>query len=151
MNTGEQDTLIDVMSRCFWRTSKASVFDEIRISKPITIMEHCDLSQIERDFYLQEASNCQQSMMAKLIKIPSEMKILHLGTTVQSVIFNLALRLRQICCHPQMCLKVKLGDYCSIQDVLDKMIGDCKYDCEKCHREKIASINGMAACYLLQV
>ena len=39
----------------------------------------------------------------------------------------------------------------SLEDVLDKMIEDMKYESEKSHREKIAAMNGKSGILLLKV
>src|SRR5699024_3292350 len=94
--------LIDVLSCCFWRTPKAEVENQITAGKVTYLTELLTFSQIERDLYLKEASTCNSSILEKLRTYSLDTKLSDLSSSVQSCLINLALKLRQICCHPEI-------------------------------------------------
>lgn len=140
---------MNALSSCFWRTPKNSVLDEIGIAEPIVQTYKLDFSQIERDFYHRQSRICQFSIDEKLKNVDPDCKLKDLCHSTQTTILSLALKLRQCCCHPQLCIKSdsSLNQYCSLQDVLTAMIEDAKYECEREHRIIVASLNGSAAYY----
>lgn len=125
---------------------------EIGLTEPIYHIKELEFSQIERDFYLRQVAGCKQNLDKVLNNVRMNSKIGDLSTTNQAILLNMALKLRQSCCHPIITSALSaVKQFNSLQDVLDKMIEDAKYDCEKAHREKIASMNGRAGVLLQKV
>ena len=154
-STGNTEPLINAVVNCFWRTPKSAVINELSIMKPITIVKRLEFSQIERDFYQRQADKCKESIRLHFAKVNRDAKMADLSHTTRLIAFNLALKLRKTCCHPQICSNQFFMNsnkkFQSLEDVLDKMIEDMKYESEKSHREKIAAMNGKSGILLLKV
>lgn len=150
---GDFGPLISALSKCFWRTPKNNVLNEIGISEPIHSILKLEFSQIERDFYYKQSRKSQLSINEKLNRIDSSLKLSDLSLLTQSTILSSALKLRLCCCYPQLCIKnfSSIKQYGSLNDVLNAMIEDAKYECEREHRCIISSCNGMAAYFVQYV
>lgn len=148
--SGDVQPLVEAVSNCLWRTPKNNVLSQIGIENIIINTSILQFSQIEFDFYLRQVDACRSSVEKILGRLPKDTKLMDLASGTYSTIFSIAIKLRKICCHPVVCLNDQsaVKQYCSLQDVLDKMIEDNKYDCEKHHREIIAALNGTASLYI---
>lgn len=129
------------------------MINEIQLSVPIYSLKKLEFSQIERDFYLHQASLCQDAVKGQLARMDPNRKLSELPQTVRLFVLNHALKLRQTCCHPRICFPPTLSarQFNSLQDVLDKMLQDLKVNAIKAHRDYIAAVIGTAGILILQV
>lgn len=152
---GNLEPIVSALSRCFWRTTKREVWEQLGIPSQHETIENLYFSPVEKHFYMRQHEECRRNFLIKISNFTNLNVLLkNLNKKIVNIIMQPFLALRQACCHPQ----AVRGKFLPIskrtmtmKDLLDEMIKRTQYECEEEHRKFVAALNGIAAIYMIKV
>lgn len=152
---GQEDPMIDLVSKVMWRTAKHNVLDQINIPKQTEHVHWLTFSPVEDHFYRRQYTISIQDSMKRLDKWRDPtVKLSSLDRATANQLLGPLLRLRQACCHPQA---VK-GEFLplhlrrsamTMEELLESLTKKARTECEESHRLLIAAYNGLAGWYII--
>ncbi|CAK4950964.1 unnamed protein product [Aphanomyces euteiches] len=125
--------LEDILCQIMWRNQKQDVVDQINLPPQKVQRTWLTLSSIESHFYNQQLNECTK----------------HRDTSdLTAGMLNSLLRLRQVCCHPQIGRNgLKAFDESnpmSMNEILAEMLRKAEKECKDAQRQLIGALNGLA-------
>ncbi|XP_049511078.1 E3 ubiquitin-protein ligase SHPRH isoform X3 [Dermacentor silvarum] len=99
---GDTEPLVTVLSRCFKRTMKRNVLEQIGVPPQESIFHTLNFSPVEEVFYERQADRCASLFREQLCKFPDHsIRIEQLDRHSVGLLLQPLVRLRQACCHPR--------------------------------------------------
>lgn len=92
VDKGCLDRFRHLLNALIWRNRKVDVADQLHLPPQMNQLHWLQFSQIEASFYQQQERDCRNVFHHQAM-----------STSVQSDNLSSLLRLRQACCHPQVC------------------------------------------------
>ncbi|CAN7988782.1 unnamed protein product [Ixodes hexagonus] len=151
---GNTEPLASVLSRCFKRTMKRNVLEQIGVPPQESHFHSLHFCPVEEVFYKREADKCASAFLEQVRKFPDHSaKIQKLDRHSVALLLQPLRRLRQACCHPQAvrgsCLPMRT-DTMTMEELLTSLIKKTTVECEEAHRRMISAMNGIAGIYIIQ-
>ncbi|CAG2112442.1 unnamed protein product, partial [Medioppia subpectinata] len=152
--SGNYQPMVEALRKCFWRTSKQEVWDQLGIPAQTSTIARLQFSPVEQHFYSRQHSECKQKFTEKMVRFSNlDVKLKELDKKTANIVMKPMLSLRQACCHPQ----AVRGKFVPISkktltmdELLKDMIKNTQYECEEEHRKIISSVNGMAGIHIIE-
>ncbi|XP_075750828.1 E3 ubiquitin-protein ligase SHPRH isoform X2 [Rhipicephalus microplus] len=151
---GDSEPLVAVLSRCFRRTIKENVLEQIGIPLPDSIFHTLNFSPVEEIFYERQAEQCAAAFREQVCKFPDHsIRMEQLDRHSVSLLLQPLVRLRQACCHPRAVRGAFLPmrtDSLTMEELLTSLIRKATSECEEAHRRMVSSMNGIAGIHIIR-
>ncbi|GAB6026708.1 hypothetical protein CHUAL_013216 [Chamberlinius hualienensis] len=151
---GDQKLLQNVIATVLWRTAKKDVLDQINIPSQNECLHWLSFTPVEEHFYRMQHVECSRDMVSQLNHFTDDsLRLNTLDRQELSKLLTPFLKLRQACCHPQVVRGHMLPIHrnaLTMEQLLESLIKKAKMDSERAHRGLVASLNGLAAIYIIK-
>lgn len=151
---GNTEPLVNVLSRCFKRTMKRNVLDQIGVPPQESVFHTLSFCSVEEVFYQRLADRCSMLFMEQVRKFPDhKLRIEQLDRHSIGMLLQPLIRLRQACCHPRAVRGAFLPmrtDSLTMEELLTLLIKKTTVECEEAHRRMISAINGIAGIHIIR-
>ncbi|XP_022696804.1 E3 ubiquitin-protein ligase SHPRH-like isoform X2 [Varroa jacobsoni] len=151
---GNASPLINVLSRCFRRMSKAEVWNQLGLPPQHIHAHNLNFMPVEEVFYKSQARECAHRAFRVADRFPQDAIIEKMPRSDMITLLGPLKRLRQACTHPQAVrgavISLRSSTY-SMNDLLTALIKKTVQEAEECHRRIIMSLNGLAGIALLRL
>lgn len=147
------EDLMCFLPKVMWRTPKRDVLVELGVP-PQHVIEHwLKFSAGEEYFYQTQHNECSTQFLKRVGRFKDlNIALSNLDRREVTKLLLPLLRLRQACSHPQ----AVRGKFLSIKrtmtmpELLATMVSQAKVECEEVLRQLIASLNGIAALFIIK-
>ncbi|KAL1417154.1 hypothetical protein MTO96_000637 [Rhipicephalus appendiculatus] len=151
---GDPEPLVTALSRCFRRTIKERVLEQIGIPPQDSIFHTLNFSPVEEVFYERQADQCAAAFREQVCKFPDHsIRIEQLDRHSVGLLLQPLVRLRQACCHPRAVRGAFLPmrtDSLTMEELLTSLIKKATVECEEAHRRMVSSMNGIAGIHIIR-
>lgn len=151
---GDTEPLVTVLSRCFKRTMKRNVLEQIGVPPQESIFHTLNFSPVEEVFYERQADRCASLFREQLCKFPDHsIRIEQLDRHSVGLLLQPLVRLRQACCHPRAVRGAFLPmrtDSLTMDELLASLIKKATVECEEAHRRMVSAMNGIAGIHIIR-
>lgn len=151
---GNTEPLVNVLSRCFKRTMKRNVLDQIGVPPQESIFHTLSFCPVEEVFYERQADRCATLFMEQIRRFPDhKLRIEQLDRHSIGMLLQPLVRLRQACCHPRAVRGAFLPmrtDSLTMEELLTSLIKKTTVECEEAHRRMVSAINGIAGIHIIR-
>lgn len=151
---GDPEPLVTALSRCFRRTLKENVLEQIGIPPQDSIFHTLNFSPVEEVFYERQADQCAAAFREQVGKFPNHsIRIEQLDRHSVGLLLQPLVRLRQACCHPRAVRGAFLPmrtDSLTMEELLTSLIKKTTVECEEAHRRMVSSMNGIAGIHIIR-
>lgn len=151
---GNTEPLVNVLSRCFKRTMKRNVLDQIGVPPQESVFHTLSFCPVEEVFYERQADRCAMLFMEQVRKFPDHtLRIEQLDRHSVGMLLQPLVRLRQACCHPRAVRGAFLPmrtDSLTMEELLTSLIKKTTVECEEAHRRMVSAINGIAGIHIIR-
>ncbi|XP_054921718.1 E3 ubiquitin-protein ligase SHPRH isoform X2 [Dermacentor andersoni] len=151
---GDTDPLVTVLSRCFKRTMKRNVLEQIGVPPQESILHTLTFSPVEEVFYERQADRCASLFRQQVCKFPDHsIRIEQLDRHSVGLLLQPLVRLRQACCHPRAVRGAFLPmrtDSLTMDELLASLIKKTTVECEEAHRRMVSAMNGIAGIHIIR-
>ncbi|XP_075553383.1 E3 ubiquitin-protein ligase SHPRH isoform X5 [Dermacentor variabilis] len=151
---GDTDPLVTVLSRCFKRTMKRNVLEQIGVPPQESILHTLTFSPVEEVFYERQADRCALLFREQVCKFPDHsIRIEQLDRHSVGLLLQPLVRLRQACCHPRAVRGAFLPmrtDSLTMDELLASLIKKTTVECEEAHRRMVSAMNGIAGIHIIR-
>lgn len=151
--TENSEDLLRFIPKVMWRTAKRDVLVELGVP-PQRVVEHwLRFTAGEEYFYQTQHSECLSKFLERVARFEDRnIKLNNVDRREVTKLLLPLLRLRQACSHPQ----AVRGKFLSIKktmtmpELLATMVSQAKVESEEVLRQLIASLNGIAALFIIK-
>ncbi|XP_077487970.1 E3 ubiquitin-protein ligase SHPRH isoform X1 [Amblyomma americanum] len=151
---GDTEPLVSVLSRCFKRTMKRNVLDQIGVPPQESVFHPLQFCAVEEVFYQRQADQCASLFMEQIRKFPDHnARIEKLDRHSVALLLRPLVQLRQACCHPRAVRGAFLAmktESLTMEQLLTHLIKKTKVECEEAHRRMVLAMNGMAGILIIR-
>uniref|UniRef100_L7LZM8 Putative dead box-containing helicase-like transcription factor/dna repair protein n=1 Tax=Rhipicephalus pulchellus TaxID=72859 RepID=L7LZM8_RHIPC len=151
---GDPEPLVAALSRCFKRTIKENVLEQIGIPPQDSVFHTLSFSPVEEVFYERQADQCAAAFREQVCKFPDHsIRIEQLDRHSVGLLLQPLVRLRQACCHPRAVRGAFLPmrtDSLTMEELLTSLIKKATSECEEAHRRMVSSMNGIAGIHIIR-
>uniref|UniRef100_A0A336MKX4 CSON001404 protein n=1 Tax=Culicoides sonorensis TaxID=179676 RepID=A0A336MKX4_CULSO len=147
--------LIRILQKVMWRTCKIDVLDEIGIPPQSEVVHYVQMSDLQVFFYRSEHAKFKQIFNEKAVKVLKYMTSSRISAQTMKILMEPLRKLRQDCTVPSVFSKTR-DDQMAQKKLLspvelhEHMIKNTEVEMKTCLRTISSSLNGIAACQIMQ-